>query len=374
MSTKSSSVSKKILSGLGILVVGGAFGYGLGYLLKGSLDKEALGMDVSTPVLIISLLLSTFLVFLIHELGHILGGLACGNRFALLIAGPMKVENENGKLKWSLNRSLSAFGGLAMTIPVTTDNFKRRRTITVAGGPGASLVLAVLALAPVFLLANGALPMNFRFFLICLGFLSLAIFIVTIIPMQNGGFMSDGMQLVNIYRDNPVAHRYETLLQLIAELQQGKRPRDITEAQISKLSSLGFDDTFGLSALNYMYYKAIDQRDWEAAAKHIQLFQDKIEIFPKAFQNQLWVEVAIYYSLISPNLDKARYLMDQLAKHLQREKNKLPTHVLHFAMARLQGEKEQEELALAKFFTTVEQDGISQMYKDLVQEKTLREE
>ncbi len=189
--------------------------------------------------------------------------------------------------------------------------------------------------------------------------------------MQNGGFMSDGMQIVNIYRDNPAAHRYETLLQLIAELQQGKRPRDITDAQIAKLSSLGFDDTFGLSALNYMYYKAIDQRDWEAAAEHIQLFQDKIDIFPTAFQNQLWVEVAIYYSLIAPKPEKAQYLMDQLTKHLQREKNKLPTHVLHFAMARLQGEKEQEELALAKFLKTVEEDGISKMYKDLVQEKIL---
>ncbi|MBX2874982.1 MAG: hypothetical protein KTR30_22855 [Saprospiraceae bacterium] len=369
MSNKNSKTLKKVVWGIGLLLAGGAVGYGLGSLLTGSVDKEALGLDVSTTTLVISLVLSIFLVFLIHELGHILGGLAFGNRFALLIAGPLKVENENGKLRWTINRNLAAFGGLAMTIPMSTDNFKARRTTTVAAGPGASLLLALLALAPVFLLPLHALPSNFRFFLLCLGFLSFTIFVVTIIPMQSGGFMSDGAQLLNIYRDNPAANRYEALLQLVAELQQGKRPKDISEEQIEKITSLGYDDTFGLSGLNYQYYRAIDRREWEDAEKYMQLFQQKIEVFPKAFQNTLWAEVAIYYSLISPDIERARQLMDQLSKHLSREKNKMSTHLLHLAMARLKEEPEQEATALSKFQKTVQQDGISQMYKALLQEK-----
>ena len=369
MSTKSSKTMKKALWGIGLLLAGSAFGYGLGSVLSGSLDKEALGMDVSTTTLIVSLLLSIFLVLLIHELGHILGGLAFGNRFALLIAGPLKVENENGKLKWSINRNLSAFGGLAMTIPVTTDHFKMRRTATVAAGPGASLLLAILALAPVMLLPLHALPLDFRFFLLCLGFLSLTIFVVTIIPMQSGGFMSDGAQLLNIYRDNPAANRYEALLQLLAELQQGKRPKEISEDQINKITALGYDDTLGLSSLNYQYYRAIDRGEWEEADKCMELFQEKIEVFPKAFQNALWVEVAIYYSFIAPDLERVRHLMDRLDKHLLREKNKLSTHLLHLAMARLQEEAEQEAIAYEKFQKTIQSDGVSQMYKALVEEK-----
>ncbi len=369
MSSKSSKTFKKALWGIGLLLAGGALGYGLGSLLTRSLDKEALGLDVSIITLVVSLLLSIFLVLLIHELGHVLGGLAFGNRFALLIAGPLKVENENGQLKWRINRSLSAFGGLAMTIPMSTDNFKARRTTTVAAGPGASLLLAILALAPVFLLPLHSLPTNFRFFLMCLGFLSLIIFIVTIIPMQGGGFMSDGAQLLNIYRNNPAANRYEALLQLLAELQQGKRPKDISEEQIGKITALGYDDTFGLSGLSYQYYRAIDLRDWEAAEKYMEIFQEKIEVFPKAFQNALWVEVALYYSLIAPDLERVRHLMDRLSKYLQREKNKFSTHLLHLAMARLQQEPEQEALAFDKFQKTVQQDGVSQMYKALLAEK-----
>lgn len=371
MSTKNSKTGKKIIWGILLLSVGIGFGYGLGSLLSGTLDKEAMGLDVSTTTLIISLVLSIFLVLLIHELGHVLGGLAYGNRFALLIAGPLKVENENGKLKWGINRNLGAFGGLAMTIPTNTANFKARRTTTVAAGPGASLLLALLALAPVFLLPLHALPTYFRFFLLCLGFLSFTIFLVTIIPMQSGGFMSDGAQILNIYRNNPAANRYEALLQLVAELQQGKRPKDISEEQIEKITSLGYDDTFGLSGLNYLYYRAIDRREWEDAEKYMKLFQEKIEVFPKAFQNALWTEVAIYYSLISPDLERAQYLKDQLSKHLKREKNKMSTHLLHLAMARLEGEPEQEASALAKFQKTVHQDGISQMYKALLKEKMI---
>ena len=369
MSTKSSKSLKKIAFGILLLLGGIGFGYGLGSLFSGSLDKEALGLDVSTTTLIISLVLSIFLVLLIHELGHVLGGLAYGNRFALLIAGPLKVENENGKLKWSLNRSLSSFGGLAMTIPMSTDNFKARRTATVAAGPGASLLLAILTLVPALLLPPQALPSYFRFFLLCLGFLSFTIFMATIIPMQSGGFMSDGAQLVNIYRDNPAANRYEALLQLVAELQPGKRPKDISEEQIQKITALGYDDTFGLSGLNYLYYRAVDRREWEEAEKYMNLFQEKIEVFPKAFQNALWNEVAIYYSLISPDLERAQSLMDKLSKHLRREKNKMSTHLLQLSMARLQGESEQEATAFAKFQKTVHQDGISQMYKALLEEK-----
>lgn len=371
MSTKSSKTVKKAIMGILLLLAGIGFGYGVGSLLSGSLDKEALGLDVSSATLIISLVLSIFLVLLIHELGHVLGGLAFGNQFALLIAGPLKVENENGKLKWGINRNLGAFGGLAMTIPTNTDNFKARRTATVAAGPGASLLLALLALAPVFLLPMQALPSPIRFFLLCLGFLSLTIFLVTIIPMQSGGFMSDGAQLLNIYRNNPTASRYEALLRLVAELQQGKRPKDISEEQIERITSLGYDDTFGLSGLNYQYYRAIDRREWEDAEQYMNLFQEKIEVFPKAFQNALWAEVAIYYSLVSPDLERARHLMDQLSKHLRREKNKMSTHLLHLAMARLEGEPEQEALALDKFQKTVHQDGISQMYKALLEEKMM---
>lgn len=369
MSTNTPKIGKKILGAVGLLIVGGAVGYGLGHLLTNKIDKEALGLSVSGSTLVISLLLSIFLVLLIHELGHVLGGLWCGNKFALLTAGPLKVENENEKLRFSLNLNPSTFGGLAITIPTTTKNFKRRRTITVGAGPGASLLLAILAMSSVALLSPDVLPNQLRFFLVCLGFLSLVIFIVTIIPLQSGGFMTDGMQLLNIYRDNPTAHRYEALLQLIAELQQGKRPKDISEEQIKIITALGYDDTFGLSALNYQYYRAIDGRDWEAAAKCMALFQEKIEVFPQAFQKSLWVEVAIYYSLIAPQAEKAQSLYNQLSKHLVKEKNKLSTQLLHLAMARLQNQNEQVDALLEKFERTLQQDGISQMYRELVAEK-----
>lgn len=366
MSTKPTSNTKKILSIVGLLLGGGAVGYGLGALLKGTIDKEQWGLDVNGFSMIALLLLSFFLVLLIHELGHIVGGLISGNTFAMLIVGPLKVEKEEEKLRWRLNKSLSAFGGLALTMPNRTDNFKRRRALTVAAGPGASLLLAIIGLGAVFLTDPMILQGAFRFFLFCLGSLSLIIFIVTIIPMQSGGFLSDGMQLVQIFSNNPSAKRYEALLQLMARIQQGLRPKDIDEADLAVMTSLGYDDTFGLSALHYQYYKAVDSHDLEAAAELIQMLEERIKIYPSAFQDSLWVEVAIYHSLVAPDLEKVRPLADRLEPYLNKEKGKISTHLLRLGMAQLTKEASVIQDYSAKVLQAKGKDGITAMYKSWI--------
>lgn len=370
MSTKPTSNTKKILSVVGLLLAGGAFGYGIGALLKGTIDKQQWGLDVSGFTMISLLLLSVFLVLLIHELGHIVGGLIGGNTFALLIVGPLRVEKEEEKLRWRLNKSMSAFGGLALTMPNSTENFKQRRALTVAAGPGASLLLAVLAWGLVFLTDPTVLQGAFRFFLFCLGGLSLIIFVATIIPMQSGGFLSDGMQLVQIFSNNPSAKRYEALLQLMARIQQGLRPKEIGEEELAVTTSLGYDDTFGLSALHYKYYKAVDGHDLVQAAELIQLLEDRIHIYPSPFQNTLWVEVAIFYSLIVPDLEKARPLADRLESYLNKEKNKFSTHLLRLGMAQLMQDESAIQDYTAKVLQAKGKDGVTDMYKDWVQEKT----
>lgn len=371
MSTKPTSSTKKVLSVVGLLLVGGAFGYGIGALLKGSIDKAQWGLETSGFTMITLLLLSIFLVLLIHELGHVAGGLIGGNTFALLIVGPLRVEVEEEKLRWRFNKSLSAFGGLALTMPNSTENFKRRRALTVAAGPGASLLLAVICLGAVFLINPTVIQGAFRFFLFCLGGLSFTIFAATIIPMQAGGFLSDGMQLVQIFSNNPSAKRYEALLQLMARIQQGLRPKDIGEEELAVMSSLGYDDTFGLSALHYQYYKAIDSQDMEGAAKYIQLLAERIHIFPSPFQDSLWVEVAIYHSLITANLAEARPLADRLASYLTKEKNKFSTHLLRLGMAQLMGEEQSIQTYTEKILQAKSKDGTTEMYKNWVREKTI---
>jgi len=366
MSTKPTSNTRKILGIVGLLLGGGAVGYGLGALLKGTIDKQQWGLDVNGFSMIVLLLLSFFLVLLMHELGHVVGGLISGNTFAMLIVGPLKIEKEDEKLRCRLNKSLSAFGGLALTMPNRTENFKRRRALTVAAGPGASLLLAIIGLGAVFLTDPTILQGAFRFFLFCLGTLSLIIFIVTIIPMQSGGFLSDGMQLVQIFSNNPSAKRYEALLQLMARIQQSLRPKDIDEADLAIMTSLGYDDTFGLSALHYQYYKAVDSHDLEAATELLQLLEERIKIYPSAFQDSLWVEVAIYYSLIAPDLEKVRPLADRLEPYLNKEQSKFSTHLLRLGMAQLMKEESAIQDYTEKVLQAKSKDGITAMYKSWV--------
>jgi hypothetical protein len=94
MDNKRKSVLSRIASIAIMLALGGAFGYGLGLLAKrgkwlpviDQMRPEGIGeMIWLATVFVVSL----WLVLAVHELGHLLAGLAQGFRFGLYIAGPL---------------------------------------------------------------------------------------------------------------------------------------------------------------------------------------------------------------------------------------------------------------------------------------------
>ncbi|MEG0440472.1 MAG: hypothetical protein RR587_14650 [Solibacillus sp.] len=61
--------------------------------------------------------LLAIVTFIIHELGHVLFGVAAGYQFNFLAAGPITIER--GKI--SANKSWAFFGGVASCSPKTAD-------------------------------------------------------------------------------------------------------------------------------------------------------------------------------------------------------------------------------------------------------------
>jgi|SRR5579883_633364 hypothetical protein len=63
--------------------------------------------------LIVILALLFYVVLIIHECGHLLGGRLVGSRFMLLIVGPLRILREQQGIRVSLNKNLAAYGGMA---------------------------------------------------------------------------------------------------------------------------------------------------------------------------------------------------------------------------------------------------------------------
>ncbi|MGE5652744.1 MAG: hypothetical protein ACM3ZQ_00565 [Bacillota bacterium] len=139
---------------------------------------------------IINFILTSVLCFIIsstvHELGHLLMGLAQGFRFYLLIVGPFGLKrDEDDKVVLYLEKNLSLWGGIGATVPQRDDsgNFRRFGRVLLAG-PIASLLFGV------FWLPFGIRTDNVFFWL--LGAMPLAMGAACLIPSRNGAFYSDG--------------------------------------------------------------------------------------------------------------------------------------------------------------------------------------
>ncbi len=139
---RKSSLTKG-LSMLALAGLGGAFGffvakYGIG---RTALDAT-LGVLTGWDLLLLPALM--FMVLLVLESGHLLGGFTQGMRFLLLIVGPLKLARtaDGLRLDWCFN--LGTLGGLAAALPDPARPMTAQLRPMVAGGPLASLLLGRL--------------------------------------------------------------------------------------------------------------------------------------------------------------------------------------------------------------------------------------
>ncbi len=181
-----SSILKENLTNLFFLVIVAC----LTFLLLSGIDYigiEKLEGSTSKIIFFISIIPIMFLVLGIHELGHLIAGLAQGFQFQLFVVGPLGVKREDNKTKWYLNKNLGLYGGAAATSPVNNDpdNVKKFARLILAG-PLTSLALAFVGIGLALVLSS---PFNLIAYLT--GAISLAIFFATTIPEKTGPFFTD---------------------------------------------------------------------------------------------------------------------------------------------------------------------------------------
>ncbi len=138
---------KSIGLSLGLLIVGGFVGYGLGN--SGVLESYMPEKEDFHWYQIIYFFLLYFLVVAVHELGHLLTGLAMGYEFYLYVVAFFGLRREDdGSIKPYFNKDVGSFGGVAATFPKANQEFRADDfSKVVIAGPIVSLVLAIVCFA-----------------------------------------------------------------------------------------------------------------------------------------------------------------------------------------------------------------------------------
>lgn len=289
-----------LIIGMGLF----ALGFFTGSWIAGVTRSDA-SAPIGLPLLIVIAGLSVFGVILAHELGHVLGGRLAGFRFRLLIVGPLKIDRNGARLRIGLNRSLALAGGLAAASPADDRDLRRRMLIYVAGGPATSLLLGAGALLVRPLLSGvPALTLSL------IGFASLMIALVTLIPMRAGGFSSDGARILMLLRGGPEAERWCAVAILANDL-FATRPRDLAPALIERSLALADNTPDHLSSVFVAYGWALDRGDIPAAEGYLETMLANLSAFNSALRPSVLIEAAYFTARHHTDAAAARALLDQ---------------------------------------------------------------
>lgn len=247
----------------------------------------------------------------VHELGHLIAGLAVGFQFSVFVIGPVLVERSpTGSIRVGWNRVPALFGGVAGTVPTRPEGLRSRFAMVIAGGPCASALLAVgAAIALQWLsLPQGMLRTELSW----LRLLSSAIFLGTAIPLPNGPFVSDGLRFLRMVRGGPKGDRDLSLLTLMALQRAGVRPRVWDRSLLERALEVRDGSMFEGQIQFYSYLQALDSGSIETAGASLDRALALAQRLPAYLRGPYLVEAAYFEAARRRNPKRARELLDQV--------------------------------------------------------------
>lgn len=245
-------------------------------------------------LVLVALTLLLLLTAMVHELGHLLAGYLVRFRFQTLIVGVVRVSRVNGRLQWRLQRSGSLFNGLVASLPVEMDNLARRLLYFALGGPLASLLLSLLALAVVLYLGSDLTRMLTVLWLWeCCLFTAIASYFFLLTSLRPGsyhnGMMADGGRIVMLLAQSSQALRWQALVQLnVADL-AGKRPSCWDETLLRQALVQADNSHDYLTAVVMNYHHQLDTKQPDQAL----LFLEEALKLPVAWDTGMRARLAL---------------------------------------------------------------------------------
>lgn len=313
------------------------------------------------PVDALALLVLVLVVLAIHELGHLIGGFSRGMKFLLFVVGPFQWIKTTDGIRFSLVFNLGSFGGLAAALPNPDLALAPQLKRMVIGGPLASLLLFITCVL-VGLVLSGKPAFYFYF----IGGFSLLIFLVTALPFRAGGFMSDGMQFIELMRGGVGVEERQTIINLMMQSMAGVRPRDLDQKVIDRMLRFeSLDPMRQVIARYYAYISKSDRGEHELAGEYITWLEQHIDQYPQGFRQSLTLEICLNY-LSRNELEEAHGWMKKSAGGIVDESRRALVEA-EFALAQNDKVRATELLAKARKLSSRSYDnGLRMMTMDQI--------
>lgn len=291
-------IAKPLLERAGGLMLGVV----LGAAIVGSHSYSELGLAGGFGLLAATVFACPLLVG-VHELGHLLGGMAVGFRPLLFMVGPLRVEREGERLRVKLAFTGASFSALAVCVPTDARDLRRRSLWMAAGGPLASFIAGIVLLGLRPLLDA---PPFADTLLLATGVLSLLMCLVSAIPRTLTGFYSDGARIIRLVRGGADVECEMACRALTGLTMGGVRPRDWSPELVARAAAGELDMIHGVAGRICAYGHELDAGRVDAARAHLEAVLAAAETLPKQSRPGLMLQAARFAARVDRDAARAR--------------------------------------------------------------------
>jgi Peptidase family M50 len=191
-------------------------------------------------------------VIAVHELGHILGGLATGFRFQHVRISVLTFHRTKG-LSFQF-RLAAAVTGEAKMAPPSGDAPRSAYVVMVFAGPAANLLTAALCA-----LVTGRVIMPFVVMSVVVG-------ISDLFPFESTFAVTDGLRLKMLFFDRPRRERWIAIMRLSAESAEATQPAKMSPGLLASATAVRDNSVDTVTAYALAYAAAMSRREFAPAA------------------------------------------------------------------------------------------------------------
>jgi len=309
-----SSKKKKFSWKYIVVSLGLVLAFSLGFLLS-FLEIDISFMDHLSfwhfPLMLLLFYIGVFLVINIHELGHLIFGKLLGYRFLMFRVGPLSIQKENEKLKFTFIKNVG-YGGLCAMIPGENSSLKDFAVYSTGG------ILFNILTGIGFIVSSFSLPQPVftAVPLFLTGVLSIFLALLNAWPFFSMNQPTDGMMFFSILRKNPLAERFYESVILSKKLAMGVRPKDLGLTPVD----LPLKDFHELATVFYLYFMEMDQGHVEKAGEYLKVVEENLSKVPPYTLPAYYYEL-IYYNLLVGRLNLSAHYYEKAGKILQKDKD-----------------------------------------------------
>jgi hypothetical protein len=255
-----------------------------------------------------STVLIAFAAVAIHELGHILAGLAAGFRFNAMRIGPFQFDRP---FRISRYRGPGAWtGGGASLFPANTDNLARRAMVMIVAGPVANILTgSALLLVPY---SKGYFSWVFIFCSIFGGMVEL------LIPFRIPAFVSDASRIWMLLRNRQSGERWLAIVKLGAELSEGKMPESLSAGFLAKAVAVHDHSPDTVTAYALAYAAAFHRNNDVEAALALEVCMQFSGSAAPAVREALMCDAGVFQARKRKRIDLAEQWLASLPQTTQR--------------------------------------------------------